>query len=256
MAEKKSLFELTVSIVTLIVAGIWAVVVFGHTWQKDTFERETKKYQLIGDFLKACRSNDLAEQQSSQQFFALYSRGALPAGPIVEIFGGLKQFENVGNVCVTVASIQQADRKGLPTVNVSSEERAAAAAAPDPPPKAPDAPSASPSASPNDGERFWIYLGTFSGGKWLTKYLDIPDNFDPAKFSVETDPKKKAYKVRNQPLNVRFGSFSVAGDFPPPTDRPLKPGEQVRIKSAAQWFDSGNWWAIIEPPPSSTSTGR
>ena len=43
-----------------------------------------------------------------------------------------------------------------------------------------------------------IVLSSARGCFFLS--LDIPDNFDPAKFSVETDPKKKAYKVRNQPL--------------------------------------------------------
>jgi len=106
-----------------------------------------------------------------------------------------------------------------------------------------------PSAPPNEGERFWIYLGTLKNNKWETRYLKIPDDFNPATFDPTTDGKQGQYNVGpNNPLNVRYGEFSPTGSFPPIAEA-LQPGTAVTLRSTAQWFDSGNWWATIQPPP-------
>ena len=92
-------------------------------------------------------------------------------------------------------------------------------------------------------------MGTYKkeSNQWQTSYLNIPKGFDPTKFTVKTDPNKGLYKTVGN-LNVRYGSFSPAGDFPPPTNTPLLSGHSIQLKSTAEWFDSGNWWATIEPP--------
>jgi hypothetical protein len=248
---EKSRLEIAVSYVALVVAGLWAVFGFRYNMQKDTFDKETKKYALVADLFKKCTSTDQIEQKSALQFLGLYSSATIDPGPINEIFGGADEVKKFVSACATLVSAQVADqRPDQKTTDPSPTASQAAAAAP--PPAAPRSagPPATPSASPNDGQRFWIYIGNFKDGRWTNRYLDFPDNFDPAKFSVATDSKRGVYRVRNQTgaLNVRFGSFSATGDFPPPTSRPLQPGQEIQMKSAAQWFDSGNWWATIDPP--------
>jgi hypothetical protein len=84
---------------------------------------------------------------------------------------------------------------------------------------------------------------------WKTRYIDIPDGFDPVGFNPKNDPNKGSDRVREQTgaLNVRYGVFGPTGDFPPIT-KALQPNASVKLRSTAQWFDSGNWWATIEPP--------
>jgi hypothetical protein len=246
--EKKSKLEIAVSYVTLIVAGLWALLGFEYNIRKDTFDKETKKYSLVTEVIQKCTSTDQNDQRNTQQFFALYSNGLLDPGPIVEIFGGIDEFKKLNSACNTLVSNQQAGQKLVqapanPTV-ADVQEAAAIPPAAEP---LPDLPGTTPSAPPNNGQRFWIYLGTRTNGKWLTKYINIADSFDPAKFSVATDPKRGVYKTIGT-LNVRYGSFSLAGDFPPPTSHPLSAGQELQLKSTADWFDSGNWWATIDPP--------
>jgi hypothetical protein len=249
---EKSRLEIAVSYVTLAVAGLWALFGFSYNISKDTFERNTKKYGMVADLIKKCSSNNQDEQNDALQFFGLFSAGGLDPEPIIEIFGRLDEFNKLGAVCATIVSTRQAVRPGQRTNDPTQAASKAAGDVPPPGPKAAGGPATTPSASPNDGDRFWIYIGTYNykDRRWITKYVDIPNGFDPNVFSVATDPKRGFYRVRDETgaLNVRFGSFSATGDFPPTTSRPLQPGKEVHIKSMAQWFDSGNWWATIEPP--------
>jgi hypothetical protein len=214
---------------------------------KDNFDKEARIYQVAADTVKKCHSSDPMEKAASTK---LLSDMYADKDAIKEIFGGVERFSILRRICNTALSSQEAENRREQISPPPGEIKVdTTPSAPVPPPKGQEARSSSPSAPPNEGDRYWVYLGTFRDGKWLTKYLDIPDNFDPAKFSVDKDAKKGKYKVREQTgaLNVRFGSFSPTGEFPPTTS-PLQPSKEVQIRSIAQWFDSGNWWATIEKP--------
>jgi hypothetical protein len=98
-------------------------------------------------------------------------------------------------------------------------------------------------AIPDVGPQNWVFVGAFANGQWSEKNLDFPNNFDPTKFDVTKDAKRRTTGL----VNVRYGSFDDKGDKPPEV-RALKPGEQVQVKSLYQWCDNPHWWATIERP--------
>jgi hypothetical protein len=99
------------------------------------------------------------------------------------------------------------------------------------------------------GDQYWVFLGTFTDGRWQTRYLDFSNDFNPTRFGTK-DAIQRTLKVRNETggLNLRYGKFSDAGDYPPLERRPLQPGQAVQLNSVAQWCDSGHWWATIDSP--------
>jgi hypothetical protein len=235
---------------TTILAIVGLIFTAAQVWMvyaKNDFDKKSKEFDVIVDLFKRCVSTDAADQTFANRFIGVQANTSIAT---------------YNNYFANDATFKQAmaECSSLISNNAASAEPAAAALV-TPPEALPDSastgvsqgsPQASgpgtPSAPPNDGARFWIYLGTYSGGVWKTKYLDIPDNFDPSTFNPKTDKNKGKYTVQAaKPLNLRYGSFSSTGDFPPPTAT-LKPGRSVTVRSTAQWFDSGNWWATVAPP--------
>jgi hypothetical protein len=151
--EKKSKLEIAVSYATLVVAALWALLGFSYNMNKDTFEKETKKYSLVTEVIQKCTSTNQDDQRNTQQFFALYSNGLLDPGPIVEIFGGIDEFKKFNSACNTLVSNQQAGRSlaQTPANPTVAEVQEAAAIPPASPPTAeplPDLPGTTPSAPP------------------------------------------------------------------------------------------------------------
>jgi hypothetical protein len=106
----------------------------------------------------------------------------------------------------------------------------------------------SPSAPPNDGNRYWIYLGMRTGNSWAPKYLDFSDDFDPTAFNATANVSSRQFKVRpGTQLNFHYGSFGPAGEFPPKSGV-LNAGDPVTIRSIAVYYNSQDWWATIEAP--------
>jgi acid phosphatase len=103
-----------------------------------------------------------------------------------------------------------------------------------------------PSAPPNQGNRYWIYLGGFRNGAWEGRKLNLPDSFKPNSFDPKTDPNRGIYQVQVDMENVHYGSFSPSGSFPP-RSMIVRAGQSVTLLSTAQWFDGGEWWATIAP---------
>jgi hypothetical protein len=225
------------------------------TYQKDQFERETKKFDIIVNLLQKCSSNNVSDREFANRYIG--ASKSISIAVFNDYFANDPKFDNAMSHCMNIVQNTEA--------NITSQS---AIVAPPPdklPPSARDGSSGetataatgstTPSAPPNDGPRFWIYLGTYKDNAWKTRYINIPDDFNPAKFKPETDKNKGIYQVHSQTgaLNVRYGEFGPFGGFPPPTSSPLRTGQKVELRSTAQWFDSGDWWATIAPPPTTAS---
>jgi len=239
--------KLSATTVLAIVGLVFTAAQVWMVYAKDDFDKKSKEFDVIVDLFKRCVSTDPIDQTFANRFIGIQANTSIAT--YNNYFANDTTFKQAMAECSSLISN-----------NAASTEPAAATLVPLPDPLPDSAYTGgsqglsrssvpgTPSAPPNDGARFWIYLGTYSGGVWKTKYLDIPDDFDLSNFNPETDKNKGKYRVQAaKPLNVRYGSFSSAGDFPPPTNT-LKPGRSVTVRSTAQWFDSGNWWATIAPP--------
>jgi hypothetical protein len=253
----KSKLEIAVSVATLLVAAWWGYVGFVYSKAKDNFDADTKRFDIYSQLFAKCTSQTSGDQQASVRYFGMLTAGVVGEDVIKEIFGSKENLHNLSESCLRFTSNNQAVSKSLgATVDPSPAQIEAVEKTPALATKANKSPPSSPSAPPNQGDRFWIFVGTFksaadgSGGQWSSKYITIDDRFDPRKFVAASDPKQGIYKVVNDvtTLNVRFGSFGPYGEFPPVTNKPLKTGQDVHLKSMAQWFDGDSWWATIEPP--------
>ncbi len=86
----------------------------------------------------------------------------------------------------------------------------------------------------------WVYLGSFDGERWDTRYLD---------FALKDEPESligTAQNVRKKTgaLNVRSDMPNVFGQFAKVIDV-LGEGTNVRIKEVDEWSSSGYWWAYV-----------
>jgi hypothetical protein len=243
-----------------IVGLIFTAAQVGLAFLKDDFDRRSKKFDVIVEIFQKCASNAPADQAFATRFLGVQAKSSLASYD--SYFAKDKEFNLALQQCESLLSNDAA------TQSPDAQQGAVASTQPSSPlivspPEDLPASAASgassgqsnttgpdtPSAPPNDGPRFWVYLGTYTNGAWATRYLDVPSSFDPNKFSPEEDPRKGNYKVRaGQPLNLRYGSFSPVGEFPPLIKKPLQPGQAVKVRSMVQWFISGNWWATIAPP--------
>ena len=249
MAEKSKL-EMAVSIATLVVAAWWGYVGFVYSRAKDNFDSDTKRFDIIYGLFQKCTSQDVSVQQTSLKYFGILQKDVVGKDVIAEIFGGPEKLQQLSSACIAFVSTQQVDAK-LVGEAPSPAQTAAAENAPAVITPAGTVPS-SPSAPPNQGDKFWIFVGTYKAAdsRWSSKYVTIDDTLDPTKFIATSDQKQGNYKVLSSvtTLNVRFGSFGPSGEFPPPTNKPFKANQDVHLRSMARWFDSDSWWATIDPP--------
>ena len=100
MAEKTRL-EILTTWGTLTVAGLWAVVGFYYTTQKDAFDRETRKYSIVTDLMKKCTSSDAAVKVETQRIMGFYLNGSMGTEATKEIFGGPDEFKKLSSACNT-----------------------------------------------------------------------------------------------------------------------------------------------------------
>jgi hypothetical protein len=229
-----------VGIVGLVFTGtqIWM------THAKDDFDRKSKKLDVTMNLMPKCSSTEPSDWNYVNQFIG--SQSVFPIQSMTRYFADDK-FDQFLNKCSSMVHDAAATTPPNVTVPIPKKLPETATGNTTPLVSAPPGPS-TPSTPPNEGDRFWIYLGTLKSNGWETRYLNIPNDFDPAKFNPTTDKNQGQYEVGpNSPLNVRYGAFSPTGSFPPIT-KALQPGTPVKLRSTAQWFDSGNWWATIEPP--------
>jgi hypothetical protein len=217
------------------------------TYKKDDFDRESKKFDVIVSLFQKCSSDQASDRAFANRMIGSQKSDGFSIAAFNQYFAKDGSFNQALTTCSKIlsnaAAVTQPETTIVPPLHLPSS----ALSGPSAKASSSSGPS-TPSAPPNDGPRFWIYLGTYENAVWETKYINIPNDFDPAKFASDADQNKGQYKVRDgTPLNLRYGVFSPTGDFPPPT-RVLQPNQKVTLRSTAQWFDSGNWWATIEPP--------
>jgi hypothetical protein len=93
---------------------------------------------------------------------------------------------------------------------------------------------------PIEEEVGWIYLGSFDGERWDTRYLDFAPKDKPDSL------KGAAHTVRKETgaLNVRSDKPDNFGQFAKVIDV-LGEGTKVRIREVEQWSSSGYWWAYV-----------
>src|ERR1700689_833305 len=213
-------------------AQVWMV----HT--KDDFDKKSKEFDVIVSLFQKCASDAPGDQAFANRFIGVQPTNSL--ANYDNYFANDANFKQALAACSSLISNNAASSQPSPAALVKApdtlpesastgvSEETSSAHGPD-----------TPSAPPNDGARYWIFLGTYADGTWKTKYLNIPDRFNPATFNPATDSNRGNYKVlAAKTLNVRYGSFSPVGEFPPPT-KVLQPGQSVILRSTAQWFISG-----------------
>jgi hypothetical protein len=112
------------------------------------------------------------------KYFGILKKGGVRPEMITEIFGGSQQFDDISASCNWFASASQADLKSSDE-GVTPGPAAAIAATKIPAAELPaTTESSSPSTPPNQGDRFWIFVGTYKAveDKWLSKYITILEN--------------------------------------------------------------------------------
>jgi len=254
MADLKGWLQLLGTAATTIVAGLWAYVGYEYKQSMDTFTNNAKRFEIVSGLLKECASGTETTAKEAQReissIAAYAATETATASTIVSsVFGDRSSLRALQDECVNIFSASRSiPQAGQQTIAVTKSEIETADAISPPTPSV-RASNVTPSAPPNEGKLFWIYIGNYKDNKWQNKYLNVPDDFDPAKFGVLAD-SKRVYKLnpRLKSLNVRFGEFSASGDFPPITNRPITADQEIKLRSTAQWFDTGDWWATIEPP--------
>jgi hypothetical protein len=224
--------------------------------QRDSYERETKKFDIIVDLFRKCTSTGANDRAFALKFVRTQKQSD-PERSLARFNSYLKTdktFQDALNECQNSMNVVAGTEKdgegsepGYPQqvpANLKSEEAKVVSAKPST--EKATVPS-SPSAPPNDGARFWIYVGSYTNGVgWKSKYLAIPHDFDPAHFDPGAADQSRTFHT-SVPINVRYGSFNADGGFPP-ISKTIKPNENVTLVSMAQWFDSGDWWATFVPP--------
>jgi hypothetical protein len=242
-----------------IVGLIFTAAQIWMAFLKDDFDRRSKKFDVIVELFQKCASNAPADQTFVTRFLGVQSKTSLASYD--SYFANDKEFNSALQQCASLVSEAAATQSPEVQQSAAANAQAASALIVNPPEQLPESAASgestakaethgpdTPSAPPNDGPRFWIYLGTYTNGQWVTRYLDIPASFDPNNFDPATDPGKGRYQVRpGMSMNLRYGAFSPVGEFPPLIRKPLQPGQAVTLRSTAQWFISGNWWATIAP---------
>jgi hypothetical protein len=89
----------------------------------------------------------------------------------------------------------------------------------------------------------FLYLGTFTHGKWVTHYFEGYKDLDPTKDSGTNE--RDIYTASGTQVNLRRG---VLNDRTTEYPRLLctVSGSSIKISKAFQWWaNSGNWWARV-----------
>jgi hypothetical protein len=111
------------------------------------------------------------------------------------------------------------------------------------------------STPPNDGFRYWIYIGQYANSAWEAPNINLPNSFKPECYISDRDSKGGVYHVMTKGFVYYPGNFVPAGDKEGrwPNNRvgtPISPGTLVKIRSIAMWDDSENrWWATLAEAP-------
>jgi hypothetical protein len=173
------------------VALIFTAVQIYLAFNKDDYDRKSKKFDVIPSLFAKCTS----EQPSDRIFATRYIVAAQKSASISTFnqdFAKDQNFQRALSECANIASNSSAT--AIPINGITPPPPSAVQTPPNS--VSPNTPIAgqSPSVPPNDGPRYWIYVGTYKDGAWLSKYLNITKNFDPQKFNRETDPNKACIK--------------------------------------------------------------
>jgi len=244
--RRKSLLEFALPVTSLVVTALLGIQTFelsrrtGEFKQRiDTFETDNKKYSVITDLLQRCTSDSTADKnyvlflvRNKERFDLAAANLALRSDDTFRA-----TFQNTLQTCFDWAS-----NGGSTEPADLSFNRATA--------KTPVPPERSTSEGLLSGPDDWVYLGTFDGHTWTTRYLDFPMDFDPRLYIEPkrdgSSPKEFAVRRETGDLYLRSGSFAGNGGFPPITGV-LKPGAHLELVRTWPWSGtSNNWWAVVK----------
>jgi hypothetical protein len=93
---------------------------------------------------------------------------------------------------------------------------------------------------PSGVDEGWVFLGTFDGRSWLSRYFDFEDDFNPSNYQEGTQLSFTSIGSSN----VRSNKPTEDGYFLPVIDV-IHKGTQVVVKRIEPWLETGYYWALI-----------
>lgn len=246
-----------ISAVISIVGVIISQTQVASALQKDRFEREKQRYDIIKDVANGCMSNNEEDKRRVMSFTAFLVEAEKQAKENQEAerikqdqakrkFVGLappwskgaSKVDDSFDVDLGIGRAREICARWMASQDTGQSVSDA---------KSPENVKLVEAASKETIEK-WVYIGTYTNGVWATHYLDFGQVWNPTPYVKENPnrPQPPVFRVRPETgaLNLRGGKFSPTGAFPDVIGS-LAPRTDVKLLETWRWFGSDNWWARV-----------